>query len=106
MDKITAEELDAWRRAGTSFSLLDVRRDQARAQAAAQIPGSRWLDPNGLFAWKDELPRDQPLVFTCVHGHEISQGCAATLRAMGADARYLEGGFSGWQASARAVEPI
>lgn len=106
MDRITAAELDAWQRTQRAFALLDVRRAKARTDAATQIPGARWLDPNGLFTWKDDVPRDRPVVFACAHGHEISQGCAATLRAMGVDARFLEGGCAGWQASGRPVEPI
>ncbi|MGY0522930.1 rhodanese-like domain-containing protein [Pseudomonas aeruginosa] len=49
------------------------------------------------------MPRDRPVILYCAHGHEISQGCAATLWAMGLDARYLVDGFAGWR---EAKQPV
>jgi rhodanese-related sulfurtransferase len=48
----------------------------------------------------------RPAILVCAHGHEISQGAAATLRAMGLDARYLIDGFAGWKAAGQTVQPI
>lgn len=101
MDRITVVELEEWQRAGRTFSLLDVRRAPVRAADGADIAGAEWRSPDGLFSWKDEIPRDRPIVVVCAHGHELSQGAAATLRAMGLDARYLVDGFSGWRDSGR-----
>jgi thiosulfate sulfurtransferase len=106
MDRITVCELDEWLRAGRSFTLLDVRRERVRTADGADIPGARWLRPEDLLTWKDEVPRDRPAVIVCAHGHELSQGVAATLRAMGLDARFLVDGFAAWRASARPVVPI
>ncbi len=106
MDKITICELEEWQRAQRAFSLLDVRRQQVRLAHGADIAGSRWLPPDELFTWKDEVPRDRPAVIVCAHGHELSQGAAATLRAMGLDARYLIDGFSGWRDSGRLTVPF
>jgi thiosulfate sulfurtransferase len=106
MDKITAAELEEWQRSGRAFSLLDVRRAKVRASDGAALPASQWLDPEQLFTWKDEVPRDRPAILVCAHGHEISQGCAATLRAMGLDARALIDGFTGWRDSGRPVQPL
>ena len=39
-----------------------------------------------------------------VYGHEVGRSTAMRLRAMGLDARYLRGGFDGWQAAGRPVE--
>jgi rhodanese-related sulfurtransferase len=104
MDRITLCEFDEWRRAGRTFTLLDVRREAVRKSDAADIPGACWLPPEDLFAWKDDVPRDRPAVIVCTHGHELSQGAAATLRAMGLDARYLVDGFAAWKQSGRPVE--
>lgn len=45
-----------------------------------------------------DLGRDRadgwPVVTYCVHGHEVSQNAAETLRRLGIDARYLAGGPS------------
>jgi rhodanese-related sulfurtransferase len=106
MHRITATELEEWQRAQRSFTLLDVRRAQARQADAAEIAGSEWRSPDGLFTWKDEIPRDRPVVVVCAHGHELSQGTAATLAAMGLDARFLVDGFAGWRDSGRPVVAV
>ena len=105
MDRISICELAEWRAAGRAFTLVDVRREQARRAEAEEIPGARWRSPETLFAWKDEVPRDRPAILVCAHGHELSQGAAATLRAMGLDARYLIDGFAGWKAAGQPVQP-
>jgi len=106
MEKITISELEEWQRASRAFTLLDIRRAKVRQADGADIQGSRWLSPDGLFTWKDEVARDRPVVFVCAHGHELSQGAAATLRAMGLDARYLVDGFTGWRDGGRAIVPL
>jgi rhodanese-related sulfurtransferase len=106
MQKITIVELEEWQQVGRGFTLLDVRREKVRRADGADIPGARWLAPDGLFTWKDEVPRDRPVVFVCAHGHELSQGAAATLSAMGLDARYLVDGFTGWRDSGRPTVPL
>ena len=106
MEKITICELEEWQRSGRRFSLLDVRREAVRRADGAEIAGSTWRRPEDLFSWKDEVPRDRPVIFVCAHGHELSQGAAATLRAMGLDARSLIDGFSGWRDSGRPTVPI
>jgi rhodanese-related sulfurtransferase len=103
MDKITIAELEEWQQAHRRFTLLDVRRAKVRAADGADIAGTEWRSPDGLFTWKDEIRRDRPVVVVCAHGHELSQGTAATLRAMGLDARYLVDGFAGWRDSGRAT---
>ena len=106
MDRISSCELAEWRAAGRSFTLIDVRRARVRVVDGAQIPGSLWRDPEQLFSWKDSVPRDRPAVLVCAQGHELSQGAAATLRAMGLDARALIDGFAGWQAAGRDTVPL
>jgi rhodanese-related sulfurtransferase len=106
MDKITYTELEEWQRGQRTFMLLDVRRAKVRQADGADIAGAEWHSPDGLFTWKDEIPRDRPVVVVCAHGHELSQGTAATLRAMGLDARYLIDGFAGWRDSGRPTVPL
>jgi rhodanese-related sulfurtransferase len=105
MDRISSTELEEWQRAGRRFTLLDVRRAKVREADGAHIAGAAWRSPDGLFTWKDEVARDRPVVVVCAHGHELSQGAAATLRAMGLDARFLVDGFSGWRDSGRPTVP-
>jgi rhodanese-related sulfurtransferase len=78
--------------------LIDVRRNAARQASGMTMAGAIWRDPAHWLDWKDEVAAMAgPIVFFCVHGHEVSQGLTAALCAMGVDAKYLEGGFSEWQ---------
>jgi rhodanese-related sulfurtransferase len=97
MDRIEVTELQRWIAERRSFTLLDVRREAARAATGADIPGSTWMRPEDLFTWKDTVPTDRPAIVYCAHGHELSQGVAATLRAMGIDARSVVDGFDAWR---------
>ena len=105
MSTITVAELALWQSAGFGFELFDVRRAQARAADGVDIPAGRWLDPARWLDWKDEVPKGRPVVVYCAHGHEISQGLTAALRAMGLDARHLDGGITAWKQAGRAVVP-
>jgi thiosulfate sulfurtransferase len=105
MSVITVAELALWQRGGFAFQLLDVRRAAARAADGSDIPGGSWRDPALWLDWKDGIGTASPVVVYCAHGHEISQGLTAALRAMGVDARHLEGGISAWKAAGHAVQP-
>ncbi len=105
MSHITPAELELWQRSGFAFELLDVRRDIARTKDGSEIAGSHWQDPALWLDWKDAVAHDKPVVVYCAHGHEIGQGLCAALRAMGADARYLQGGMTGWKEAGLATIP-
>ncbi|OYU74967.1 MAG: superoxide dismutase [Burkholderiales bacterium PBB5] len=83
----------------TSACLLDVRRAGVYQQAASVIPGAQWRDPAAVGTWAAELPRDRAVLVYCVYGHEVGRVTALRLRAMGVDARYLQGGIDGWIAA-------
>ncbi len=104
MSLITTAELALWQRSGFAHTLLDVRRAQARADDGSDIAGGIWRDPAQWLDWKNEVGMQCPVVVYCAHGHEISQGLTAALRAMGVDARHLEGGISAWKAAGQAVQ--
>lgn len=106
MNRISICELAQWQASGSQFTLLDVRRAAVRQSDGATIGGARWLEPEALLSWKDQIPRDRPVVLFCAQGHEISQGIAATLCVMGLDARYLIDGFAGWQRAGRPTQPL
>ena len=106
MSTITVAELVLWQRGGFDFTLLDVRRAQARAVDGTDIPGARWLDPTLWLDWKDAIGNARPVVVYCAHGHEISQGLTAALRAMALDARHLDGGMTAWKAAGHAVQAV
>ena len=109
MNMTTVAELALWQRGGLAFGLVDVRRGRVREQDGADIAGASWLDPALWLDWKDgvvEANAGRPLLLYCAHGHEISQGLAAALRAMGADARSLADGYNGWKAAGLPVVAI
>jgi rhodanese-related sulfurtransferase len=104
MSHITIAELALWQHAGFDFTLLDVRRAAKRATDADRIAGDLWLDPAGWLDWKDDVSKDSPAVVYCAFGHEISQALTAALRALGVDARHLEGGIAAWREAGHPVE--
>jgi thiosulfate sulfurtransferase len=107
--KITIAELNSLFASKSPVFLLDVRRSQARLAAAAQLPGATWQDPAVWLDWKDQVAaqtQGTAVVVYCAHGHEIGQGLTAALAAMNVNARYLQGGFSAWQESGGATEPL
>jgi rhodanese-related sulfurtransferase len=107
MSHISVAELALWQEHGFEFDLLDVRRAQARVQDGSDIAGGSWRDPAAWLDWKDEwLGIKHPVVLYCAHGHEISQGLTAALRAMQIDARHLVGGIQQWKDSGHPVEPL
>ena len=48
----------------------------------------------------------RPVVLYCAKGHEIGQGLTTTLRVLGVDACFLEGGMQGWLEAGRPTAPI
>jgi thiosulfate sulfurtransferase len=107
MTQLTIAELALWQRADFPHTLIDTRRAAKRSAEADEIGGGRWFDPAAWLDWKDGfLDHGRPVVIYCAHGHEISQGLVAALRAMGIDARHLDGGIEAWRAAGHAVQPI
>lgn len=106
MQSISVPELALWRSAKFPHTLIDVRRKLKRKEDGVAIADGQWLDPALWLEWKDTVPATQPVIIYCAHGHELSQGLAATLRAMGIDARYLLGGIEAWRSTGQSVESI
>jgi rhodanese-related sulfurtransferase len=76
--------------------VLDVRREAAFDADDRMIIAALRRAPQEIGAWCHNGPPGPPVVVYCVHGHEVSQQIAATLRGAGINARYLEGGITGW----------
>ena len=105
MTSISIENLAEELQGPDALVLLDVRRQQARTAAGLEIPGAIWRNPADWLDWKDEFAKTPRVLVYCAHGHEISQGLTATLRAMGVNASYVVGGFSAWLSQGRPVQP-
>jgi rhodanese-related sulfurtransferase len=86
--------------------LIDVRRAAAFRAAPDMAAGALRRDPAAVAAWAKALPRAASIVTYCVHGHEVSQNAAQSLRELGIAARYLEGGLEeGWKAGGGELLP-
>ncbi len=88
-----------------NVTIIDVRKKPAYDEDPVVIADAQWRDPAAVDDWGAEFAGAAPVVCYCVHGHEVSQGAGAALRALGIDARYLEGGIDGWKKTGGAVEP-
>jgi rhodanese-related sulfurtransferase len=90
---------ELYARLGTALAplLLDVRRDQAFSEDGGLIISALRRTPGDVERWSRDLIAGRPVVAYCAHGHEVSQGVAASLRQAGLDAAYLEGGIAGWR---------
>lgn len=84
--------------------IIDVRKEPALRESGRLISGAEWRHPLEVDRWAPDV--DGPVVVYCVHGHEVSQGVAAYLRARGIDARYLDGGFEAYARTGGATVPL
>ena len=76
--------------------VIDVRKAAAFDETPRMLPGARRGLPDAIADWASQLPKSKPIVVYCVHGHQVSQGTAVTLCALGFNACYLEGGIADW----------
>ena len=99
LPSITPQALADQLASATPPFVIDVRRDVARTNNPQTIAQAPWYNPALWLDWKDQIGTAKPVVVYCAHGHEIGQGLCATLRALGVDTCFLEGGISAWQAA-------
>ena len=79
--------------------LLDVRRAGVFDAATQMLPTAQWRDPGQVGEWGPALDPEREVVVYCVYGHEVGRATAMRLRAQGFRARFLRGGFDGWQSA-------
>ena len=79
--------------------ILDVRRAGVFEAARQMLPTAHWRDPGQVSDWGPALGRERELVVYCVYGHEVGRSTAMRLRSLGLNARFLRGGFDGWQSA-------
>lgn len=94
---LSPSDLAAQLRAAGAPLLLDVRKAEAFAASACQLPGALRRDPVAADDWAPGLAPAASVVVYCVHGHEVSQTTAAVLRRHGIQAHYLQGGIEAWR---------
>jgi rhodanese-related sulfurtransferase len=76
--------------------LIDVRRTPTFDADPWMVVGAIRRPPEAVVQWGGVLPKGRPVVVYCAHGLEIGRDTAASLRGIGLDARYLEGGIAQW----------
>ncbi len=103
---ISVGELADRFKAGSVFTLLDVRKAVALKNAGHGLPGAQWYDPAAWLDWKDGVSGEAPVVVYCAHGQEISQALATALRVMGRDVVFLDGGYAAWVQAGQPVVPV
>lgn len=96
---ITAEQL--WSSFGGTDApfVIDARRREAYEADDTVIPGAIWCDHMNTDTLADLDTGGRDMVIYCVHGHQVSQGSAAILRAAGKNVRILRGGIEAWKAA-------
>ena len=104
---MTVEQLGQLLANGAPVSILDVRRAAAFDKNPVRLPGATRVPPEEVPQWaaRNASAKSVPVVTYCVHGHEVSQGAAAALRASGFTASYLAGGISEWQNQGGDIQP-
>ena len=84
--------------------LIDVRTEEDFAADPRLIPGAVRRNHQTAADWGEEFSGRSAIV-VCQRGQKLSQGTAAWLRYLGAEAETLEGGFEGWKAASLTLVP-
>ena len=84
--------------------LIDLRKRAAVAADGRMLRGAVWIDPFKL-RFGHPCLKLGPLVFYCVHGHEVSQFGTALARVQGCEAAYVLGGFEALVAAGADLVP-
>ena len=96
---ITPAALQQALRSSNPPLVVDVRKKPAFLAAPDMIRGALRRDPTETADWARTLPASSAVLVYCVHGHEVSQNTAKSLRQNGIQASFLEGGIEGWRAA-------
>lgn len=79
--------------------VLDVRRQPTFQASPDLVCASLHRPPEEIDLWSNDYSAGSRIITVCVHGHEVSQETAASLRAHGFDASHLIDGIEGWLAA-------
>jgi Fe-Mn family superoxide dismutase len=95
---VGVEEVKAMLDAGKPVQFIDARPKHSVSRTQDVVEGATWRDPERVQEWMGELSKSEPVVVFCVYGFHVGCRTAVALREAGFDARYMEGGYSGWKA--------
>ena len=79
--------------------IFDVRREADFKASNEIIPGALWKNPERVDAWIGAAPLTMELIVYCVRGGTLSNTVVDRLRAVGAKARFIEGGLEAYKAA-------
>ena len=96
---ISPEELAARRATGEALQIIDARPRFHLSRSADMMEGAVYRDPERVHEWAAELSTGSPVVVYCSYGFNVGCAVAGVLRDRGFDARFLDGGLSGWYAA-------
>ena len=104
---ISPQDLAA--RLGTLLAplVLDVRKPEPFAKSTHLLAGAQYCAPQDVAQWiTNHNAAKREVVVYCVYGHHVSHTAAEQLRAVGWDAKYLQGGFEGGEEGADDAQDI
>ena len=96
---VGVEEVRAMLAAGKPLQFIDARPKHYVSRTQDIVEGATWRDPERLQEWMGELSKSEPVVVFCVYGFHVGCRTAVALREAGFDAKYMQGGHSGWKAA-------
>ena len=85
--------------------IVDVRTPEDFEADSRLIPGALKRNHITVSEW-GKAHAGKPVIVVCHHGAKLSEGTAAWLRQLGADAVALEGGFVEWQTAKLPLVPV
>jgi len=95
-ESISTSQLNDALGSNTPPLVFDVRKKPAFDSDPRTIKCAEWKIHDAVTTWASEVPQDSQVVVYCVHGHEVSQSAARTLRDLGFDSFFLKGGIAEW----------
>jgi Fe-Mn family superoxide dismutase len=96
---ISPEELAAKCATGESLQIIDARPRFHLSRSVDMMEGAVYRDPERVHEWAADLSPTSPVVVYCSYGFNVGCAVAGVLRERGFDARFLDGGLSGWYAA-------
>src|SRR5688500_12503945 len=85
--------------------IVDVRTPEDFDADPRLIPGALKRSHQTVSEW-GKAHAGKPVIVVCHHGAKLSEGTAAWLRQLGADAVALEGGFVDWETATLPLVPV
>jgi Fe-Mn family superoxide dismutase len=101
---ISTEEVRELLAKGNGARVIDVRPRHLASRQPEIAEGVEWRDPDLVQEWKGELSPSEPVVVYCAYGFHVGCKTAIALREAGIDARFMDGGHSGWRALGGAMK--